>query len=250
LTPDERRQATVTSRFEGWIERLHVNETGRNVTRGEPLMEVYSPELLRAQAEYLASHASRRPGDPDTARVRLLNLGLSEAQIDGIRAAGRASRTVIIPAPIAGTVLAKSAVQGMMFRPGDPLFSLADLSVVAVMADVYEQDAGALRAGQPASVGIAAFPGEAFEGVVDRIYPALDPTTRTARVRVMLPNRGGRLLGGMLAAVEIAAPVAEGREVVAVADVWCWSSLAAVASARPRCGLARARAARSRSWRD
>jgi Cu(I)/Ag(I) efflux system membrane fusion protein len=103
-----------------------------------------------------------------------------------------------------------------MFRPGDPLFSLADLSVVAVMTDVYEQDAGALRSGQPAMIGIAAFPGEMLEGVVDRIYPALDPVTRTARVRVMLPNREGRLLAGMLATVEIAAPVAEGREVVAV----------------------------------
>ncbi len=216
VTPDERRQAMVTSRFEGWIERLHVNETGRDVVRGEPLMEVYSPELLRAQAEYLASQASRRPGEPDMARVRLLNLGLSEAQIEGIRAAGRASRTVTIPAPIAGTVLARTALQGMMFRPGDPLFSLADLSVVAVMTDVYEQDSGALRPGQPARIGIAAFPGETFEGVVDRIYPVLDPATRTARVRVVLPNHGNRLLGGMLATVEIAAPVADGREVVAV----------------------------------
>ena len=216
ITPDERRQAMVTSRFEGWIERLHVNETGRDVTRGEPLMEVYSPELLRAQADYVASQAARRPGEADTGRVRLLNLGLSEAQIDSIRAAGRASRTVIVPAPISGTVLAKTAFAGMMFRPGDTLFSLADLSVVAVMTDVYEQDSGALRPGQPARVGIAAYPGETFEGVVDRIYPALDPATRTARVRVMLPNRDGRLLGGMLATVEIAAPVADGRDVVAV----------------------------------
>lgn len=216
VTPDERRQAMVTSRFEGWIERLHVNETGRDVARGEALMEVYSPELLRAQAEYLASQPSRRPGDPDTGRIRLLNLGLSEAQIDGIRTAGRALRTIVIPAPISGTVLAKTALQGMMFRPGDPLFSLADLSVVAVMAEVYEQDSGALRMGQPAMVGIAAFPGETFAGVVDRIYPALDPVTRTARVRVMLSNRDGRFRAGMLTTVEIAAPVAGGREVVAV----------------------------------
>ena len=216
VTPDERRQAMVTSRFEGWIERLHVNETGRDVARGEPLMEVYSPELLRAQADYVASQASRRPGEPDTGRVRLLNLGLSEAQIDGIRAAGRASRTVTIPAPISGTVLAKTALEGMMFRPGDPLFSLADLSVDAVMAEVYEQDSGALQLGQPAMIGIAAFPGETFAGVVDRIYPALDPVTRTVRVRIMLPNREGRFRTGMLATVEIAAPVAGGREVVAV----------------------------------
>lgn len=216
VTPDERRQAMVTSRFEGWIERLHVNETGRDVARGEALMEVYSPELLRAQAEYMASQASRRPGEPDTGRVRLLNLGLSEAQIDTIRASGRASRTVIIPAPISGTVLAKTALAGMMFRPGDPLFSLADLSVVAVMAEVYEQDSGALQPGQQAMIGIAAFPGETFAGVVDRIYPALDPVTRTARVRVMLANREGRFRAGMLATVEIAAPVAGGREVLAV----------------------------------
>ena len=216
VTPDERRQAMVTSRFEGWIERLHVNETGRDVARGEALMEVYSPELQRAQAEYLASQASRRPGEPDTGRVRLLNLGLSEAQIDAIRNAGRASRTVIIPAPISGTVLAKTALQGMMFRPGDPLFSLADLSVIAVMAEVYEQDSGALQPGQPAMVGIAAFPGETFAGVVDRIYPALDPVTRTARVRVMLSNREDRFRAGMLATVDIAAPVAGGREVVTV----------------------------------
>ena len=213
---DERRQATVTSRFEGWIERLHANETGRDVARGEPLMEVYSPELLRAQSDYLAGQATRRPGDPDVGRMRLLNLGLSEAQIDAIRAAGRATRTLTIPAPIAGTVLAKTALQGMMFRPGDPLFSLADLSAVAVMTDVYEQDAGALRAGQPATVTIAAFPGESFQGVVDRIYPALETATRTARVRVMLSNPERRLRLGMLATVEIAAPVADGREVVAV----------------------------------
>jgi Cu(I)/Ag(I) efflux system membrane fusion protein len=216
VTADERRQATVTSRFDGWIERLHVNEIGREVTRGEPLMEVYSPELLRAQADYLAGQANRQRGDADSGRVRLLNLGLSDAQIDAIRTAGRAARTVIMPAPITGTVLAKTAVEGMMFRPGDALFSLADLSVVTVMADVYEQDAGALQTGQAARISIAAHPGEVFTGVVDRIFPALDPLTRTARLRVTLPNPDGRLLTGMLATVEIAAPVAGGREVVAV----------------------------------
>lgn len=216
VAPDERRQATVTSRFEGWIERLHVNETGREVVRGEPLMEVYSPELLRAQSEYLAGLTVGYRGAQDGGRVRLLNLGLSDAQIDTIRATGRATRTVVIPAPIAGTVLAKTAVQGMMFRPGDPLFALADLSVVAVMTEVYEQDSGALRTGQRASIGIAAIPGEQFYGVVDRIYPALEPVTRTARVRVMLPNPDGRLFAGMLATVDIAAPVAEGRAVVTV----------------------------------
>ncbi len=216
IATDERRSAMVTPRVEGWIEHLYVNETGRGVAEGEPLMEVYSPDLLRAQSDYLLAVTSGRSGDLEGGRFRLVNLGLSDPQIDRIRASGRILRTIQIPAPIGGTVLSKTAIEGMMFRPGDPLFRIADLSTVVVLIDVFEQDVGLLRQGLPVSVTIAAYPGETFQGSVDRIYPALETATRTAKVRITLPNPDGRLRIGMLATAEVAAPTSGGNEVVSV----------------------------------
>ncbi|RJF88363.1 efflux RND transporter periplasmic adaptor subunit [Oleomonas cavernae] len=216
IEPDERRMAMVTPRVEGWVERLHVNETGRDVAQGEPLMDVYSPELQRAQANYLLAITGDRPEDLDGGRLRLISLGLSEAQVERLRISGRIQRTITIPAPASGTVLEKAALEGMMFRPGDPLFTIADLSVVTVMIDVFEQDISVLREGADATIAVTAYPGEAFKGRVDRIYPALDSETRTVRVRITLDNQQGRLRGGMLATAEITAIL--GGDAVAVPD--------------------------------
>jgi Cu(I)/Ag(I) efflux system membrane fusion protein len=216
LAADERRTWIVAPRFEGWIEVLHANETGQTVRKGEPLMEVYSPELLRAQADFLVSVGSNRPGDLQAGRNRLLNLGLSDPQIDMVRASGRILRSLPIPAPATGTVVAKTALSGMMFRPGDSLFTIVDLSKIVVMADVFESDLGALDMNARAAVQVKGYPGETFEGVVDRIYPTLEAATRTGRVRVTIDNPQGRLKPQMLAAVEIAVSATAGKPVLAV----------------------------------
>lgn len=216
ISADERRTWIVAPRFEGWIEVLHANETGQRVRKGEPLMAVYSPDLLRAQADFLVSASTKQPADLQAGRNRLLNLGLSDEQIEAVRSSGRVLRSLTIPAPATGTVMAKTALSGMMFRPGDQLFTIVDLDKVVAMADVFEADLGALELNAPAVIRVTGFPGEAFNGVVDRIYPSLETNTRTGRVRVTIDNPRGRLKTQMLATIEIAVSATAGKPVLAV----------------------------------
>lgn len=214
---DERALRSVAPRFEGWIQRLHVNATGQVVARGQPLMEVYSPELVAAQQEYLLAVrgvAALKDADPavadgmrglaEGALQRLRNLDISEQELAQLRSEARARDSVTLRAPAGGVVLEKSAVQGMRFMPGEMLYRIADLSSVWLLAEVFEQDLGALRVGQAAQVRLNAYPGEVFEGRVGFVYPTLAAETRTAKVRIELPNRGQRLKPDMYASVELA----------------------------------------------
>ena len=214
---DERAMRTVAPRFEGWIQRLHVNATGQLVSRGQALMEVYSPELVAAQQEYLVAtrgiaalkdagteiQASMR-GLAEGSLQRLRNLDIAEEELARLRAEGKPRDTLTLRSPAAGVVLEKSAVQGMRFMPGEMLYRIADLSSVWLLAEVFEQDLGGVRAGQAATVQVSAYPGEPFSGKVAFVYPTVSAETRTARVRVELPNRGLRLKPDMYASVELA----------------------------------------------
>jgi Cu(I)/Ag(I) efflux system membrane fusion protein len=218
VSADEARLARVHTRFSGWIERLEVPTTGQKVARGQVLAGLYSPELLPAQQEFLAARrwqsgangAQRLPrgegggesmaGD---ARARLELLGLSPAEIDAIAQTGQPSRTVAVVAPIGGYVVSKTAVQGAFVQPGNELFEIADLSRVWVLVDVYEYEVGRVRVGQNAEITVGAYPGERFVGRVGFLYPVVDPSTRTLRVRVELENRGMKLRPGMYAAATI-----------------------------------------------
>jgi Cu(I)/Ag(I) efflux system membrane fusion protein len=210
IEADERSLVTISPRFEGWIETLYVNETGRRVRRGEALFSAYSPELVAAQQEYLLALDAKRRGAGklgddllQTARARLLNWQVEEADIRALEARGEPQRAVTLRAPSDGVVLEKAAVQGMRFMPGETLYRLADLGTVWLMASVYEQDIGDVQLGQPASVQIESFPAEVFRGHVGFVYPTLDEGTRTARVRVQLPNSDLRLRPGMYGRVDI-----------------------------------------------
>ncbi len=213
---DERALRSVAPRLEGWIQRLHVNATGQYVTRGQPLMEVYSPELVAAQQEYLLAVrgvAALKDADPGVAEgmralaegalQRLRNLDISEQELAQLRSEGRARDSVTLRAPAGGVVLEKAAVQGMRFMPGEMLYRIADLSSVWLLAEIFEQDLGGVRAGQRAVVRVSAYPGETFDGKVAFVYPTVGPETRTAKVRVELPNRGLRLKPDMYANVEL-----------------------------------------------
>ena len=218
LQVDERRVHTVAPRFEGWIERLHVNTTGQPVARGEPLMTVYSPDLVTAQQDYLVAakgmQALSEAGPEvqanmrrlmDGALQRLRNWEISDRELQQLEREGTVRRTVTVRSPASGVVVDKQAIAGMRFMPGEALFQISDLSVLWLMADVFEQDLALVRPGQAASITVNAYPGKPFAGKVAFFYPTLEAETRTAKVRIELPNPGARLKPNMYATVELAA---------------------------------------------
>jgi Cu(I)/Ag(I) efflux system membrane fusion protein len=224
---DERRLYAIAAKFEGYVEHLQVNVTGQAVARGQPLFEVYSPELVSTQREYALAaegvEALGAAGGPaqvamrqlaEASLQRLKNWDISEAQVKALRRSGDARRTLTFRSPVAGIVTEKKAVQGMRFMPGEVLYQVADLSSVWVLADVFEQDIGLVQAGGQAKVRINAYPDKVFEGRVSYVYPTLDPLTRTVPVRVELANPGGLLKPAMFAEVEL--PVAAQGPVITV----------------------------------
>ena len=224
---DERRLATVTAKFEGYIEKLHVNATGQLVRQGEPLFDAYSPDLLAAQREYevavqglaqlkdadaQARAGMQRLADSALARLRLWDV--TDEEVARLAASGEPRRTLSFRAPASGVVLERKAVQGMRFMPGEPLFQIADLSAVWLIADVAEQDIGRIRLGTQARVRLEAYPGQVFGGRVTFVYPTLRAETRSAQVRIELPNPGGRLKPAMFAQVELPVGAAAGAQLV------------------------------------
>ncbi|MCK9215371.1 MAG: efflux RND transporter periplasmic adaptor subunit, partial [Rhodoferax sp.] len=214
IEPDERRIYAISPKFEGYVERLHVNVTGQAVGRGQALFEVYSPELVSAQREYAiavqgvgslkdaggqAQAGMSQLADASLARLR--NWDISEAQIKALTESGATTRTLTFRSPVSGIVMEKKALQGMRFMPGEALYQIADLSRVWVIADVFEQDIGLLKNGAQTTVRINAYPDKTFSGRVTYVYPTLSAETRTVPVRVELANPGGLLKPGMFAQV-------------------------------------------------
>ena len=208
LETDEQRLTTIAPKFEGWVERLFVNTTGQSVRKGEPLFEVYSPELVSAQRELTLAKqglASLKEADAeaqqsmqrlvDASAARLKNWDIAGAQLNGER--------ITYYAPSNGIVLEKKAIEGMRFMPGETLYQIADLSTLWAIADVAEQDIGKLRRGDKAQVTVEAYPGRMFEGKVDFIYPTLNGMTRTGQIRIVLPNADGALKPAMYAHAQI-----------------------------------------------
>lgn len=215
---DERRMHTVTTKFEGYIEQLYVNATSQTVQRGQPLMQIYSPELVSAQEEYLIAWNGRlslKNGTQeslagagqlaDSALKRLRNWDISDSQLQRLQRDGKATRTLILYAPAGGVVLEKTAVQGKRFMPGEALYQIADLSHLWMIAEVFEQDLALVHVGQKVSILVDAYPDREFSGRVAYVYPTLSPLTRTVQVRVELSNPGGLLKPDMYASVQLAA---------------------------------------------
>ena len=227
IEPDERRIYAITPKFEGYVERLHVNATGQPVGKGQPLFEVYSPELVSAQREYaIASEGVDSLKDAggeaqrgmrqlsESSLMRLKNWDISEEQLKALAKSGETKRTLTFRSPVAGIVTEKKARQGMRFMPGEALYQVADLSAVWVVADVFEQDIGLVKSGAKATVRINAYPDKEFTGTISYVYPTLNAETRTVPVRVEVANAGQLLKPGMFAQVEL--PVAGKGTVVTV----------------------------------
>lgn len=214
---DETRLAVVNLRVSGWIEKLFVDFTGQFVRKGDPLLSIYSPELISAQSEYLLAlrSALRYPGqttDPEmvrTARERLRLWQFSDEQVHQLEARGEPETHVTIASPASGFVVEKMAIEGMRVEPGMTLYKIADLSSVWVQAEVYESDLAQVKVGQEALVTLPGQNNRALTGHVAYVDPVLSPQTRTARVRVVLENRDGTLKPDMYAVVTIRADLGE-----------------------------------------
>ena len=211
---DETLLSDVSLRIGGWIGRLDADETGQYVGQGETLFTLYSQDLYAAQQEFLTAVASQRAAAataaPDradylveAARTRLRLWALSPDQIDQVAATGQPIEYLPIQSPASGYVVEKNVVRGAAVRPGERLFRIAGIDRVWVEADVYESDLPVIAVGQRATVTLPYAPGRTFAGEISFIYPYLEGTTRTARVRVALPNRDMALKPDMYAEVTI-----------------------------------------------
>ena len=208
---DETRIVTVAPRFGGFVERLYVDFTGRPVTRGQPLLEIYSPELVSAQEELLlALRLEREMGTPHgsselarAARQRLRAWDISDAQIDEVIRTGEARRTIPLHAPASGVVIDKPVTRGQSVQAGEKLYSIADLSRVWVEAELREADAAAIRVGALADVELTGVPGRSLRGRVEYVYPTIQSEARTLKARISVPNPDGSVRPGMFATVRL-----------------------------------------------
>lgn len=223
VVPVESARRTVTTKIDGFVERLYVDFTGREVRRGEPLMDIYSPMLVAAQEELLLAARLRRSLGTDASaearlhadslvaasRRRLRFWDIDSAQVAELEQSGIATRTLTLRAPVDGVVLEKSVVQGQAIMAGAPLLQIADLRQVWLEADAFENDISLLRTGLMAEVEFDAYPGDRFGGRLTFVYPTLDPVSRTGRVRVELDNARGRVRPGLFGSVRIVAPAGQ-----------------------------------------
>lgn len=220
---DESRLADINLKLEGWVRDLYVDTTGEFVKAGQPLFTLYSPELVTTQNEYLLAlktreqvrhsqladareHADRLV---ESARQRLALWDLPPDQFAKLEESSQAQTAIVFRSPATGYVIEKHALEGQHVKPGQSLYTLADLSTVWVEADIYEQELPRVRVGAPATVTLDAYPGERFSGKVTFIYPYVGEQTRTVKVRFAFANRGTRLKPGMYANVEL--PTSTGR---------------------------------------
>jgi Cu(I)/Ag(I) efflux system membrane fusion protein len=210
VTLDERLVSIISMRTDAFVDDVAKVTTGDRISKGENLFRFYSKEIATAGAEYAAAGKSdERTGQDAGSALRLKNLGVSEETIGSIAQTHQVPTSISYPAPRNGVILERMATTGMMAKPGDVLFRIADISNVWVIADVPEYDLASVRSGAEVTVSVRSLPGKSFKGVVDLIYPQVQEQTRTTKVRIELPNPDGLLLANMYAEVEIEAGAAK-----------------------------------------
>jgi RND family efflux transporter MFP subunit len=217
VTLDETRIAKVQSRIEGWIDQLFVDFTGKQVAKGDPLLTIYSPEALATQQEYLlavkAQHlmhdspVHEMQGSTDNlvaaAKKRLELWDISAPQIEQVAATGQPLKNLTLYSPISGFVMERNAFAKQRVTADTVLYTVADLSSVWVIADVFEYEAASVRLNQPAALSMTSLPGRTFHGRVSYILPQVDPATRTLKVRIAFENPGLALKPDMYGEVDL-----------------------------------------------
>ncbi len=193
----------VNARVGGWVEHLYADYVGKRVERGEPLLALYSPELVSAQEEYLLARRLNDDTLAASARRRLALWDIPADQVDSLETRGSVTRTLLLRAPRSGEITEKMVIDGQVVKPGDNLFLIADRRLLWVDLSIFEQDAAAVRVGTSAAVRVDAVPSHTFRGRVTFIYPQLDDKTRTLTARVEVDNTRGELRPGMYATAEL-----------------------------------------------
>ncbi len=220
---NETTLAALNTKVDGWIEKLYVNVTGQLVEKGQPLIRIYSPQLVSAQQEYLAAidNAGTLAGSPlrvmagaaeklpEAARMRLKLWDISDSQISELRRTRKVRKTLTLYAPISGIVTRLDVVQGDYVMAGKNLMRIAGIDPVWVNAYVYEDQVPMVKKGMKATVAFDSMPGESFDGRVDYVYPYVDGMSRTARVRIVLPNPKEHILPQMYGTVKLSSPVTD-----------------------------------------
>lgn len=224
----ENTLADVTAKFDVVVEKLFVSTTGAEVRAGQPLARVWidtpdtmmqrGPDVITRQIDYVVALQDKNPVTIAQTENVLREYGIPASAIAEIRRTGRATREITLTAPRSGIILEKPAIEGMRINTGDPLFKIADLSTVWVLADIQERDLGTVRVGQLARVSLVAFPGQTFMGRVAFVYPTMMASTRTGRVRIVLPNPDGTLRESMYASVAIDTSAAVTDPMIVVPD--------------------------------
>ncbi len=218
---DETKLATVNTKIEGWIEKLYVDYTGRYVKLGEPLVEIYSPELYATQQELINAlkwkGSARAEQDEqvaqflskdadaviEAARMRLKLWDITDEQLRKVEEIKAPVRTLTIYSPVNGYVVEKMAIQGMRVMPGEKLFDIADLSTVWVIADIYEYELPFIKEGLPARISLSYYPDKAFSSKIEYVNPTLADRTRTAKIRLSIQNPDNELKPQMFTNIEI-----------------------------------------------
>ncbi|MDK9772532.1 efflux RND transporter periplasmic adaptor subunit [Vibrio sp. B181a] len=200
---DESHLWQTNVRVAGWVEKLYINAVGEKVKKGDVLFTLYSPELVKAQEELLNAYRTGRNGLVKGATERLVTLGVDRGQIKSITRRGKASQTIEIKAPADGVIASLNVREGGYLSPAQAVISAGPLDNVWVDAEVFERQAHWMKAGSQATMTLDAIPGNEWQGVVDYVYPILDPTTRTLRVRLKFPNPNGELKPNMFANIAL-----------------------------------------------
>ena len=231
---DERRLATVNTKFEGWIEKLFVDYTGKYIRKGEPIAEIYSPELLATEQELInllkweKESKSIKNGDvslmlykdakqiAEGARQRLHLWDITDKQINQIEQTGIPMRTLTIYSPVSGYVVQKMAFQGMRVMPGEKLLDVADLSTVWILSDIFEYELPLIKPGEKAIISLSYFPGKEYTSAIDYVYPTMSGATRSAKVRFTIPNAGNKLKPQMY--TDVAVKINLGKRLVIPED--------------------------------
>ncbi len=211
VSADQRTEAHVHTKLNGWIERIHADFIGKEVKKGQPLFELYSPELVSTQEEYLTARRQGAAGR-DLAKAAIERLGLwgvPSAEIERLKTEGKSRRAVTFLSPSNGFVVNKSAIQGMYVSPEMELYHIADLSKIWIIATLYEYDIAVIQPGDEALIQLPYDPNQTYRAKLSYVYPEIEAETRTAKARIEMANPGIRLKPGMFAHVEISKDLGE-----------------------------------------
>lgn len=222
IEADETRLSDVQVRFSGWVQKVYADATYKAVRKGQPLLTIYSPDLVTAEQEYLVarelsaqSSAHGAAGAHGSASLlnaaieRLKRWQIPDREIARLKKSGKISREIEIDSAVSGVIVGRKAFPNTYVEPGTKLYAVADLSTVWVYAEVFQSDIGRVKIGDSASITVDAYPGESFPARVSFIWPEVDRTTRRARVRLEIPNPQSKLLLGMFVDVRISAPLGD-----------------------------------------